>query len=90
MPTFFQIGILACAFYLHVQAVVLECVLLAAQNSFVVNEIKRFLDVTGYHCTHCELHLHDVWPMRRSRAWWLLTCAWSNSSWILAADAVIH
>ena len=66
-------GILAIAFYLQVQAVILECVLPALDNSFVKEELKRFLDASGFTSSHCELQLHDIWPMRRPRAWWLLT-----------------
>lgn len=66
-------GILACAFYLQVQAVVLECVQPAALNSFVTSEIQAFQKATGFHCAQQIYHLQDVWVSRRSRAWWLLT-----------------
>lgn len=66
-------GILAMAFYLQVQTIVLECVQPAATNSFVVAQIQRFLDASGYFCSQCELRLDDVWPARRHRAWWLIT-----------------
>ena len=66
-------GILASAFYLQVQAVILECVQPAASNSFVIEEVNRFLRASGFHMSQCELNLSDVWPCRRPRAWWLLT-----------------
>ena len=66
-------GILATAFYMQAQAVVLECVQPAATNSFVQGEVQRFLDITGFSCSQSDLHLSDIWPCRRSRAWWLLT-----------------
>ena len=66
-------GILVSALLLQVQAVILECVQPAALNSFVQSEIAKFLDASGFLCTQCDLHLQDVWPCRRSRAWWLIT-----------------
>ena len=66
-------GILATAFYLQAHAIVLECVQPAATNRFVIDEIQHFLEVSGFQKTHCDLHLHDIWPCRRTRAWWLLT-----------------
>eukprot|EP00435_Cladocopium_sp_Y103_P007975 s2704_g2.t1 len=69
-------SVLAVAYYLCVSAIVLECVPPAASNSYVISEIKRFQDATGFHCSQTELHLHDIWPTRRSRAWWLLTAPW--------------
>jgi len=66
-------GILETAFYLQVQVLILECVTAAANDAFVKDEIRRFLEVTGFCCSQTELHLQDVWPSRRSRAWWLIT-----------------
>ena len=66
-------GILASAYYLQVQAVILECVQPAANNSFVIDEVNRFLKASGFHLSQCELNLSDVWPCRRPRAWWLIT-----------------
>ena len=66
-------GILASAFYLQVHAVVLECVQPASTNSYVVGEIARFLEASGFSCTQCDLSLVDIWPCRRNRAWWLIT-----------------
>lgn len=66
-------GILATAFYMRAQVVILECVQPAVGNSFVEAEIGRFLELSGYHCSQCDLHLQDLWPCRRSRAWWVIT-----------------
>lgn len=61
------------AFYLRVQAVVLECVLPAASNAFVENEVRRFVEASGYLVSQRELHLQDVWTCRHSRAWWVIS-----------------
>ena len=66
-------GVLETAFYLQVQVVILECVTLAASNAHVKSEIQKFMDITGFHCSQIELHLHDVWPCRRSRAYRLIS-----------------
>ena len=66
-------GVLAAAFYLRSQVLVLECVTAAASNAQVKNEIRKFLDLTGFNCSQINLHLQAVWPSRRSRAWWLIT-----------------
>ena len=69
-------GVLASAYYLQAQAVVLECVTPAASHAWVKAEIQKFLDCTGFLCSQTNLHLHEVWPTRRSRAWWVLTAPW--------------
>lgn len=69
-------GILATAFYTQAQAIVLECVIPAAANSWVKTEIQKFVDATGFSCSQADFHLHDIWPSRRSRAWWLITAPW--------------
>ena len=66
-------GILAIGFYLQVHAIVLECVQPAALNSYVQQEIEKFQKCTGYFCSQQDLHLQQIWPARRSRAWWLIT-----------------
>lgn len=66
-------GILASAYYLQVQAVILECVQPASNNSYVLGEIAKFLEVSGFHCVQCDLNLAEIWPCRRNRAWWLLS-----------------
>ena len=66
-------GILEIGFFMQVQAVILECVSPAAMNQYVKDEIAKFCEVMGFFCSQTELHLHDVWPSRRSRSWWLLT-----------------
>ena len=69
-------GVLATAFFTQAQAVILECVTPAAANTWVKSEIQKFIDCTGFSCTQSEFHLHEVWPSRRSRAWWVLTAPW--------------
>ena len=69
-------GVLAVAFYTRAQAIVLECVIPASKNSWVKSEIQKFVDATGFHLSQTELHLNDIWPSRRSRAWWILTAPW--------------
>ena len=66
-------GVLSIAYFTGVHAVALECVSPAAENDFVKREIERFTAATGFHCIMKELCLQDIWPCRRSRAWWLLT-----------------
>jgi len=66
-------GILATAYFLRAQVVILECVQPASGNAFVESEIKRFLEISGFLCSQCDLHLQDIWPCRRSRAWWILS-----------------
>ena len=69
-------GVLATAFYTRAQAIILECVIPAASNTWVKQEIQKFVDSTGFILTQTELHLHQIWPSRRSRAWWLLITPW--------------
>ena len=69
-------GVLAIAFYTRAQAIVLECVIPASKNNWVKSEIQKFVDATGFHLSQSELHLSDIWPSRRSRAWWILTAPW--------------
>lgn len=66
-------GIFASAYYLQAQAIVLECVQPAAANSFVVSEVQGFLEMSGFSSNQSDLHLTDLWPCRRTRAWWLIT-----------------
>jgi len=72
-------GVLATAFYTRAQAIILECVVPAASNAWVKTEIQKFIDATGFCCTQSELHLSEIWPSRRSRAWWILTAPWIGS-----------
>lgn len=69
-------GVLAIAFYTRAQAIVLECVIPASKNNWVKAELQKFVDATGFHLSQSELHLSDIWPSRRSRAWWVLTAPW--------------
>ena len=63
---------LQAAYYLQARVVVLECVIPARDDGFVTQSIDHFLKVTGFRKEQIDLHLHDVWPCRRSRAWWVL------------------
>ena len=75
-------GILAIAHFLQVHAIILECVQPAAGNDFVLGQIQRFVDISGFHVSQCDLRLDDVWPARRNRAWWLITSPLlGKSSW---------
>ena len=68
-------GVLETAFYLQSQVLILECVTAAASNAHVKTEIQKFLDLTGFNCCQIDLNLHDIWPSRRSRAWWLISAS---------------
>lgn len=63
---------LQAAYFLQSRVVLLECVLPAKDDGFVVQSIEHFLKVTGFKKESIDLHLQDVWPCRRSRVWWLL------------------
>ena len=63
---------LKAAYFLQVRIVLLECVTPAKEDAFVVQTINHFLEVTGFKQEQVDLHLHEVWPCRRSRSWWLL------------------
>ena len=63
---------LKAAYYLQARVVLLECVTPAKDDGFVSQAIDHFLKVTGFRREIVDLHLHDVWPCRRSRTWWML------------------
>ena len=59
-------GILAIAHFLQVHAIILECVQPAAGNDFVLGQIQRFVDISGFHVSQ----------------WWLITSPLlGKSSW---------
>ena len=64
---------LKAAYYLQSKVVLLECVTPAGSDRFVSQCIDHFIKLTGFKKEQIDLHLHDVWPCRRSRTWWLLT-----------------
>lgn len=64
---------LKAAYYLQCKAVLLECVTPAGSDKFVSQCIDHFTTLTGFKKEQIDLHLHEVWPCRRSRTWWLLT-----------------
>ena len=61
------------AYYLQAQVIILECVSPAAQDDFVKSELQHFMKHTGYHCSHTDLKLDQVWSTRRHRSWWVLS-----------------
>lgn len=64
---------LAIAHYLRAVAVVLECVEPASTDAYVQWHVTEFCKRTGFCRSEKVLHLHDVWPCRRSRWWCVLT-----------------
>ena len=65
--------ILYSAFYLRMQALILECVAPACQDPFVRTELEHFCKMTGFHCSQRTMKLDSVWPAKRTRSWWILT-----------------
>jgi hypothetical protein len=45
----------------------------AGSDKFVAQCIDKFTSLTGFKKEQIDLHLHEIWPCRRSRTWWLLT-----------------
>lgn len=64
---------LAAAHFLRSMAIVLECVEPAGSDAFVRWHVDQFCSRTGFHKSETILHLHDVWPCKRSRWWCILT-----------------
>ena len=64
---------LKAASYLQCKIVMLECVTPAGSDKFVAQCIDKFTSLTGFKKEQIDLHLHEIWPCRRSRTWWLLT-----------------
>ena len=67
-------GVLQVAFYLRCPVILLECVVEAASNRHVQDELTTFASQCGYHISHVVLKLEDVWPCRRER-WWVVLSA---------------
>ncbi len=61
------LSILNAARLLHVCALVLECVPEAGQDRHVQEVLRRFVELDGFNMTQTVLHLHSIWPSRRSR-----------------------
>ena len=66
-------AVLAAAHFLRSMAVVLECVEPAGQDAYVRWHVDQFCLRTGFHKAETILHLHEVWPCKRSRWWCVLT-----------------
>jgi len=66
-------AVLAAAHFLRSMAVVLECVEPAGQDAYVRWHVDQFCVRTGFHKAETILHLHEVWPCKRSRWWCVLT-----------------
>ena len=64
---------LAAGHFLRSIAIVLECVEPAGQDAYVRWHVDQFCIRTGFHKAETVLHLHDVWPCKRSRWWCVLT-----------------
>ena len=64
---------LAAGHFLRSVAIVLECVEPAGQDAYVRWHVDQFCSRTGFHKAETVLHLHDVWPCKRSRWWCVLT-----------------
>ena len=62
-------GMLHAGYQLQSLAIVLECTSEAATASCVQKGLAMFAQQTGYTVTQSVLHLHTVWPARRTR-WW--------------------
>ena len=67
-------GVLRVGFYLRCPLIILECVVEAASNRHVQEELRTFTVQCGYHMSDVVLKLEDVWPCRRER-WWVVLSA---------------
>ena len=68
-------SVLRYAFLCRFGSVILECVADAQTCPWVQSVIRTFTEITGYKVTQGTLHLHTIWPTRRSRWWCILTHA---------------
>lgn len=62
-------GLLRAAYMLSSLVVLVECTPEAQGSPWVQQCIREFVELTGYNCRQTTLHLHSLWPARRSR-WW--------------------
>ena len=53
--------------------ITLECVPEAMTCQWVQSNLKSFCSATGFHVSQVILHLHSIWPARRSRWWCVLS-----------------
>ena len=66
-------AVLSAGHFLRSIAIVLECVEPAGQDAYVRWHVDQFCIRTGFHKAETVLHLHDIWPCKRSRWWCILT-----------------
>ena len=66
-------GTLRFGFLGRFSVLLLECVQEAKDCSWVQTTLAQFSSHTGYKISQGELHLHAVWPARRSRWWCILS-----------------
>eukprot|EP00438_Fugacium_kawagutii_P001626 Skav211744 [mRNA] locus=scaffold1548:270156:274947:+ [translate_table: standard] len=64
-------AILRASYFLRAHSVLLECVVPAKEDPCVLRLIYKWCKTTGYNARETTLHLHKLWPSRRSR-WWVL------------------
>ena len=62
-------AVLRAAFLLQAQALILECVAAAAQDSALMEGLHSLAEVNGWTFEHVSLRLEHQWPMLRHR-WW--------------------
>ena len=79
-------GTLRLAHYIRSQIIVLECVTGASQDPWCRETLKSFASEIGYHMREVELHLHDLWPSKRSRWWVVLTSDFVGPIELLGSD----
>lgn len=60
-------SLLKCAFWLQVSGLALECVPEALHDDFTQKAIHAFAKLMDFQIQQRVLHLHNVWPSRRSR-----------------------
>ncbi len=68
-------GVLNLGFLLRCPIIILECVVEAASNRHVQDELRQFTTQCGYHMSDAVLCLESVWPCRRDRWWVVLSAA---------------
>lgn len=66
-------AVLRLAFLGRYAIVVIECVPEAMSCKWVQDTLKHYCQLTGFSMTQDLLHLHHVWPTRRSRWWCVLS-----------------
>lgn len=67
------VGTLVASHLLQTPIVLLECTPTAEHAQWFQDVLQAFVNQTGYHLSQKQLHLHTVWPAKRSRWWGVLT-----------------